>query len=59
MTEFGLSELELENKEVRKTFFTLKKNGTIQKLLSALFFIRCTLPENQGHLHGVFRRVFL
>jgi len=25
MTEFGLSKLELENKKVRKTFFTLKK----------------------------------
>jgi len=42
MTEFGLSELELENKKKRqKTFCTLqKKFGTIEKIVSALFLIR-------------------
>jgi len=31
MTEFGLSQLELKTKKVRKTFFTSKKIGTIEK----------------------------
>jgi len=42
------SELELEIKKVRKTFFTLKK----------ILIREVYLPENQGRLHGVFRRLF-
>jgi len=40
MTEFGLSELEIENKKFRETFLHFKKIGTIEILLSALFLIR-------------------
>jgi len=40
MTEFGLSKLELENKNYDNVIYTLKKIGTIQKMQSALFLIR-------------------
>jgi len=40
MTEFGLSQLELEKKRAKNVFYTLKKIGTIEKILSPLFLIR-------------------
>jgi len=58
MTEFGLSQLELKNKKVRKKFFYFKKIGTIEKILSALFLIS-EIPENKGFLKCVFHQFFI
>jgi len=60
MTEFGLSQLELENKKSAKNvFYTLKKIGTIEKILSALFLIRNMYLTGKQRLCFPVRYIFL